>query len=256
MINMIRAEKYRLTKTKGFYIFWGLILLIIGLDLGTNSIGTIGLGIGIDEMVTYSKDIMFVMGNFNFYFLLLMPIFSIIIGEFSDRIVKNTISSATSKGRYFIYKYVICVGYGLLVFLVVNIGFYGLHFLFRPNNARADFGLFLTRVMSQVPVILMLLSVFVMAAFLMRKGAAYNSVMILIPFLFEVILGICMNIPGLKNIDVLLKIVKYELSTVMYNLGGGIDQGAGYFRNVMIGCFAITVISFVIGYRSFKKREL
>ena len=32
MINMIRAEKYRLTKTKGFYIFWGLILLVVILD--------------------------------------------------------------------------------------------------------------------------------------------------------------------------------------------------------------------------------
>ena len=258
MINMIRAEKYRLTKTKGFYIFWGLILLVVILDLATNTIGAIGLGVGIDtdEMPTYTKDIMFLMGNFNFYFFLLMPVFSIVVGEFSDHIVKNTISSAISKSRFFVYKYVICVVYGVLVFLVVNVGFYGLYAIFRSDYGRADFGVYMSRVMGQLPLIVMLLSVFVTVAFLFRKGAAYNSVMIIAPFLFEVILGICMAIPGLKDFSFLSKVIRYEVSTVMYNIGSGIDFMGSYYRNILIACVAITVLTFLIGYSSFKKREL
>ena len=114
----------------------------------------------------------------------------------------------------------------------------------------------MSRVMGQLPLIVMLLSVFVTVAFLFRKGAAYNSVMIIAPFLFEVILGICMAIPGLKDFSFLSKVIRYEVSTVMFNIGSGIDFMGSYYRNILIACVAITVLTFLIGYSSFKKREL
>lgn len=259
MINMIRAERYRLTKTKGFYIFWILILTLIAVDVLTNSVGGIGLGMGIPEGVTYSKDIMFLSTNMNFYFFLLMPVFSIVIGEFTNNIVKNTISSAVNKSRYFVYKYIICMVYGVLVFLFSNFLFYGLRTLFHPaNDPNGAFDVFVSRMMSQLPLIIALLSVFIMVAFLLRKGAAYNSALMLTPFLFMLVVGILGEIPGVKDSSLLLKLEKYELSQTFMHLGirDTILDFSNFYRNVLIICAVATIGSFLIGYYTFKKREL
>lgn len=133
MLNMARADFYRLWHSKGFYITQIALILLILISILTNSVGVIAGG---DENLyafqaaqnkltwtaVRSIQVMSSMTSALIYFLL--PLFIMTIGfEFSRKIYKNPLSSGMSRLNYFISKYCvfILITFCQFIFMYVTI---------------------------------------------------------------------------------------------------------------------------------------
>ena len=130
MLNMVRADAYRLFHSKGFYITQILLVAIVVFSISLEGVATI-LG-GNDALSNFqntntkfawnavqSVKLMSSMASVLIYFLL--PLFVMTIGfEFSRKIYKNPLSSGMSRFNYFCSKY----GVFLLIELCQFIFFY------------------------------------------------------------------------------------------------------------------------------------
>ena len=93
---------------------------------------------------------------------------------------------------------------------------------------------------------------FIFLAFFFKKGAAFNSIVIISPLVYSVILSILCDIDSAQKITE--KLVKFEVSTMIGNLALGCSQS--YRTDCYIVSAAVTVISCVLGYITWKNREV
>lgn len=254
MINMIKSELYRITKSKGIWIFWIVAALNYAISIIFKQEG--GLMLGTAPEAVYADnikmDISQVGMNFTFYFLLLIPVFGVITAEFSEHTVKNSISSSISKNMFFISKYVFALVYSLISFTAANYLFYIINRLVNGDKYSSPIADFSKAFFTQLPLFVMTVSVFILLAFLLRKGAAFNAVTIIFPFAYSMVMQILESIKSTKKAgDALAKI---ELSSMMFRLA--LDPSDSYRNKCYILCAVVIVISFVLGYLSFTKSEL
>ena len=252
MINMMRAELYRLTKSKSFYVFWIGSVLTFLISVIYQSPGGISFGAPLDYSDDIKLDIVQTAMNFTFYFFLIIPVFCIISSEFSEHTIKNTITSAVSKKKYFTAKYVFTLVYSLLSFLTVNILFYIVNRIVNGENYSSPIGEYAKALFGQFPLFIAIVSVFIFLAFLFRKGAAFNAVTIITPIVYTTVSLVLFGIGGTKKTAE--KLLSYEISTMISRLAIGCTDS--YRAKCYIGCAAVTVLSFVLGYVLFTKREL
>ena len=92
MTNMMKADLYRITKSKSFYIFWIVNAILYLINIAAKDFGGINFGGPSFVPEDVKMDIGAVAMNFNFYFLSILPVFGIIIAEFSEHTIKNTIT--------------------------------------------------------------------------------------------------------------------------------------------------------------------
>lgn len=256
MINMIKAELYRLTKTKGIYIFWIITAAIYGISIAIQEEGGIFLGAALEDTVSLTEvrklDILQVSSNFNFYYLLLIPVFAVIASEFGEHTVKNAISSSISKGQYFIYKYVFALVFSLICFTIANYLFYIANRLINGDDFSSPVGEYSKALAKQFPMFIAIVSAFIFIAFLVRKGAVFNSLTIIFPLVYTMVSGILYGMDNTKKVGEAL--LKHELSVMISGLTLGVSNST---RNeYYIICAVVTVMSFVLGYLSFTKSEI
>lgn len=252
MINMFKAELYRLTKTFGFYLFWVLALGTLSLTIVMKDPGGISLGAPMTFADDTKMDICQVAFNFTFYFLLIAPVFSIIAGEFSEHTVKNTITSGISKKMFFVEKALFTLLYCMVSFLAANYLFWGANRLINGEDYSSSIGDFSKAVLSQVPLFMAIVSVFIFVAFLFKKGAAFNAVTIITPILVTTVELLIYGIKSTKSLGETL--LKYELSTMINSLALGCTDS--YRAKCYIISAAAIAISFIFGYISFTKTEI
>lgn len=256
MINMIKAELYRMTKTKGIWLFWIFTALIFFISMVYKEPG--GIMFGPVDMELPSNpykvklDIGQVSFNFTFYFLLLIPVFSVIVAEFNEHTVKNTISSSVSKSLYFVSKFVFALVYSLLSFMAANFLFYFVNRLVNGSKYSSPIENFVKAFFTQLPLFVAVISAFIFLAFLLRKGAAFNAVTIIFPLAYTMVSQIMSGIESANNVGE--KLMKYDLSVMMCNLA--ISPTDSYRSKCYIICAAVTVLSFGLGYLSFTKTEI
>lgn len=251
MINMFRAELYRLSRTKGFYIFWALSILSFMISVISGQPGGISFGTFID-ISNCKTDISQLAYNFTYYYLLIMPVFGAITSEFNEQTVKNTISSAVSKKNYFIYKYVFSMIYSLISFAVLNYMYYFLNRIANGNEHSSEIGVFSATLLRQMPLFAAIISLFIFFAFLLRKGAVFNAVTILTPTVYSLT---SFSLYKIENTQKFAEhLLKYELGTMIVQLTLNTDS------SYMIKCYMISaviiILSFTLGYISFTKKEL
>lgn len=252
MINMFKAELYRLTKTLGFYLFWVIALGTLSLSIIMKDPGGVSLGAPMTFADDTKLDVCQVAFNFTFYFLLITPVFSIIAGEFSEHTVKNTITSGISKKMFFVEKALFTLLYCMVSFLAANYLFWGANRLINGEDYSSSIGDFSKAVLSQVPLFMAIVSVFIFVAFLFKKGAAFNAVTILTPILITTVELILYGIEKTKSVAE--KLLKYELSSMIHNLALGCD--GDYRAKCYIFSAAAIAVSFVFGYLCFTKTEI
>lgn len=250
MINMIRADFYRLKRTKGFYLFWIITFALYAITIFSKLSGGVNVGNSTNGAVG-KLDLEQVSSNFNFYFLLIMPVFAFILTDFSEKTVKNTISSAISRKRYFITKYILTEIYAVIAFVISNYAFYFVNRLVNGDEYSSDIMVFTKAVAKQLPLVFAMVSAFIMIAFITKKAASFNAITIIFPFIYMVIAQI-LNACGAK------KLFKYLRDLdVSYNF----EKLAGvttdhYLMLCCIGCAIITIITGIIGYTYFTKSEI
>ncbi|MBE6851414.1 MAG: hypothetical protein E7504_06730 [Ruminococcus sp.] len=253
MINMMKADLYRITKTKGFYIFWILIVLTYLLNIATKDFGGVKFGGGPSLIPEGIKmDIGSVAMNFNFYFFSIIPVFGIIIAEFSEHTIKNTITSAISKQKYFFSKYAFTLLYAVTAFLFSNYAFYFVNRIVNGTEYCSSLSDFSVAFFRQLPLMIAIFSLFIGLAFLLRKGALFNAVTIITPIVYTSASVTLYTIETTQKLAE--KLLNYDINTMLSRLA--LECSDEYRRNCYCISAAVIVLSFVIGYFSFTKREL
>lgn len=253
MINMLKADVYRLTRSKGTLFFWLIILLTYAISICTKSAGGISLGAPMPDVEGIKMDIQQVSKNFTWYYLFIFPVYTIVAAEFSEKTYKNTITSAISRRAYFLSKYCFTQLYSILSYLVSGIAFYLLNLAINGTDYASSFGEFMKPTLLQLPVLLAVTSLFICLAFLFRKAAVFNAVTIVTPLLYVTLSLILYGIESTREFatDYMLK---YEIGGMLSELAAG--SSASYRNDCMLISAVVLAVSIAIGYLSFTKMEL
>lgn len=255
MFSMWKADLYRIVKSKGFKFYWFAIIFTYGISVALKQGGGLNFGAGpsvtgLDD--TLKMDIVQVGSNFTFFYLFMMPIFGIIVSDFSEKTIKNTISSVINRKKYFIVKYVLTMLYLFVTFVFSNVAFYAINRVVNGSCYASEFGEFMKCVGYQLPILMGFSSLLILVGFIVRKAALFNAICMLTPMLYTSIALIIYQ-AGAK--DFAMKyLLKYELSTALAHVVTLNDMS--YVQNCTILGFVLLVVTFILGYVSFSKFEL
>lgn len=242
-----------MTKSKGFYIFWAVIILTYLLNIIAKDFGGFTFGSGPSLIPQDVKmDIGSVAMNFNFYFFSIFPVFGIIIAEFSEHTIKNTITSAISKCKYFLTKSVFALFYTTVAYLFSNYAFYFINRIVNGSEYSSALSDFSASLFGQLPLMIAIISMLIGLAFLFRKGALFNAVTIITPLIYSSVSGSLYTLESTRKLAE--KLLEYDINTMLTRLA--LECADDYRRNCYFISVAVIVLSFLMGYLSFTKREL
>ena len=194
MIRSFKADIYRLLRSKGTYICLGILTLIYALTLHFKTSGGIAFGIinpeALMDVESVKLDLMQLSRNFNFYYLLLMPVFMIIIPEFSEKTYKNTITSVINTTSFFISKFILSEIVGLILFYIFTFGFYFINNIVNGSKYTSSFSTYTKYTLLQSVIMIAVIAFFIFCAFLFRKASIYNSFLILLPIIANLVCGL------------------------------------------------------------------
>lgn len=277
MINMIKADFYRLIRSKGIYIAIFILLLMIGVDIYTVQPGSIALqintGIEAENELTdmsdaeyqalsmgdlrkimlntkgYAFDKDMLATNMNMYYLFIFVAAIVIAVEFSGNTVKNTLSSAISRRKYFLSK-AVTVNIGCLVIFFLNtyIMYFG-NILFNNKNLASSLGEVTKITLLQLPPILTLISILTGLAFMLKKTSIFNTIAIPLAMVFQLLLSLLTTLFKIKE-----EWLEYELQTMLVKLTG--NPSHSYLWHSYLLCAVIIVVFYLAGYLFFKKSEI
>lgn len=284
MINMIRADLYRIFRGKGIYVAILIMLLMIGTSIYTVSPGSVGqMQVGDVSTVDYSienevfedmdyeevadmstKEYRKVMlkrvknykldqailtANMNLYYIFIFIIAVAIAVDFSGGCIKNTLSSAISRKRYFLSKAVLIFGLSTLFFFLNTYISYFSNLIFNGKNLSSSLWAVTKLTLLQLPPAFALMSILFGIAFLTKKTAVYN--MITIPFImvFQLLLAFVIGTLGLDK-----KYFNYELQIMFGKLAD--NPSNHYMMNSYLLCTVIIVAFILLGWLSFRKVEI
>lgn len=283
MINMIRADLYRIFRGKGIYIAIFIMLAMIGTSIYTVSPGSVGqMQVGdvsttdysienevfddmsyeeVADMSTkeyrkvmlkaknYKLDKAILTANMNLYYVFIFIIAVAIAVDFSGGCIKNTLSSAISRKRYFLSKAVLIFGLSTLTFFLNTYIVYFSNLIFNGKNLSSSLWEVTRLTLIQLPPALALMSLLMGIAFLARKTAVYN--MITIPFImvFQLLFAFAVGTLGLDK-----KYLNYELQIMFGKLAA--DPSNHYILNSYLLCAVIIVGFTLLGWLSFRKMEI
>ncbi len=252
MINMMRAELYRLTKSRGFWFFWIISIGSMMLSVAFHEAGGVSLGAPLQYDDDVKMDITQLAMNFTYYFLLIIPVYSIIAVEFNEHTIKNTISSAISRKMYFVSKFLFSLVYSLGSYVISCYLFYFVNKAVNGSKYSSSVGDFSKALFRQLPAFAAIVSVFILIAFLVKKGAALNAVSIITPIAYTSIALVMYGIKSTKTVAEHL--LKAEISTVLSKLALGCSDS--YLAKSYIAFAVMLTASALLGYLVFTKREL
>lgn len=282
MINMIKADLYRITKNIAFYIAVGLVLLMIGVSIYLVQPGTVGqTSVGDVSTAQYSqetqlddmsvqdiydlsaKDIRKVMlnmegyeldkdvlaSNMNLYYIFIFIVVLAIAVDFSAGSVKNTLSSAISRNRYFLSKTLFVFGICILIFFMNTYVCYFANLIFNDGKVSSDLWTVTKISFLQIPPMLALMSILIGLAFTFRKTSVFNVIAIPLVMVFQIIMSLVITLFNLDS-----KITDFELQIMIGRLA---DEPSGnYIAKSYIYCAVIIIAFLSLGYTSFRKSEI
>lgn len=279
MLNLIKADLFRIFKSKGIYIV--IILLIASACMSAYSLSPVSMGLNLgeednnkmynltDEQLNelyntvsiedtrdillnygdYSLDVAVVAKNNNLYYLFIAVIVFVIGSDFSNNTIKNTISTNISKRKYYFSKLVTALILGtLLIFLNAFFSHFA-NIILNGQSFVSPFTDVLLIIIKQLPLLYAMISILLMLNVIIRKAPLYNGITIPLVMTFQLVLT-----TAIKFLDLPNYIINYEWETALTKLSLSPDltyllQTLGFWAVV----FAITVI---IGYNNFKARDI
>ncbi|MCM1133657.1 MAG: ABC transporter permease [Ruminococcus flavefaciens] len=278
MINIIKADLYRIVRNKAFYIAVAILLLMLGMSIYMVQPGMIGMTTASPEYesmgemsdmsyeelnkltITDMREMMLktedyeldrdIAGqNMNLYYVFIFIASIIITTDFSNKSVKNTLSSAISRNKYFFSKILlvnlICVALLLLNNYLAHFG----NIIFNSEDISASIGDITKVTLLQIPPVLASTSLLTGFAFMIRKNAVFNTVSIPFVMVFQVIASLAVQLLNISP-----KFLNYELQAMFMYLSG--EPTDNYIRNSFIVCAVIVIVFNAIGYMCFKKSEI
>jgi hypothetical protein len=184
----------------------------------------------------------------NLYYVFIFVAALAVAVDFSGGSVKNTLSSAISKNRYFISKTLFTTIVCLLIFFANT---YISHFaiiIFDNEKFVASLGTVTKVTLLQLPAILALVSILNGLAFTVKKTAVFNTVSIPLVMVFQTVMGLVSSFVDIE------KYMDYELQVMLGRLA--YNPSNSYILHSYIICLVIIVVFTAMGYFAFKKSEI
>lgn len=280
MLNIIKSDIFRIIRGKAIYVAIIVMMImaissIIGMAPGR--IGIVSTNTQIMEDSTENQELQekinntsslletrkiikeygefeldrqIIGANINLYYIFIVIVFIIICVDLSDSTVKNTLSSAISRKKYYLSKLMTTLILGTILILINN---YAIYFLNIPINGikfSTNFIEFTKLTLLQLPIMYGIISLLVCIAFITRKKAIYNSIAIPLIIVVQLIL---MGIIALFKLDSSI-MTNWEIQYILSNL---VENPTTKYiiKTFLLGAAYILIFN-IIGYVSFKKAEI
>lgn len=281
MINMIKADFYRVFKSIAIYIGIAIMLFIIGSsiylvqpgNIGTINVNTVSTNetysSPLDDMTLiemqnlnisdfrkamlksegYELDRNILAQNINLYYVFIFVAALAVAVEFSGGKVKNTLSSAISRNKYFASKTLFVTLICLLIFFANTYITYFANIIFNNKNVASSLGTVTKITFMQLPAILALVSVLNGIAFITKKTSFFNTISIMLVMVFQLLLNFAVML-----FDIDEKYANYELQIMLGKLAN--NPSHSYMAHSYVICAVIIIVCNLLGYLSFKKSEI
>lgn len=276
MFNIIKSDLYRLFKSKGFYIVIGIVIIMAIVSVVSMSPGHIGLSVGsnidVSDTETLSKissanslgefrDIMKSFGTFkldreiigqnvNLYYMFIVFVVIILTKDFSNKSIKNTLSSAISRKKYYISKLILILGISTLLILFNNYLSYFLNLAVNGKEFASSISEITQMTIYQLPLLYGIISLLVSIAFITRKTSMFNTISI--PFIMVSQL-VVITITSMFRIKADW-FTNYELQYALVNLTN--NPTNSYILKCSLLGIGYIVIFGLIGYYVFRNAEI
>ena len=284
MINMLKADLYRLIRSKGFYIAMLILLLTIGISIYFVSPGYFGINDSAGTMddnvaaqmqsvmsqlskeeqqsISISKlreimltvegyeldrDILSV--NMNLYYIFIFMAAIILTVDFSGGSVKNTLSSAISRNKYYLSKLcLITLCCTAILFLNTYIVYFA-NILFNGKSLASSLGTVTKITLLQLPPTLALASILTDIGFMTKKTSLFNTITIPLIMVSQIVLRVVALIFEIKE-----EFMYYEFQQMLRKLAN--NPTDTYILNSFLVCAVVIVVFNLLGYLSFRKAEI
>jgi ABC-type transport system involved in multi-copper enzyme maturation permease subunit len=282
MINMIKADCYRMLHSAPIYIAFGVMLMMMGIGVYMMEPGAIGLvltetsaeevAVATDETAsnaqgvldsssigeyrkamkkssTYKLDKDILAQNMNLYYIFIFVAALAVAVDFSGGSIKNTLSSAISRKKYFVSKSVFITLFCLVMFFANTYITYFANRLFNGANMSSGLASVTKISLLQLPAVLALSSLLTGIAFLTKKTSIFNTITIPFIMLFQILLNVARSLFQIKE-----KYLQYELQIMIGKLAD--DPANSYLIHSYLFCGIIIVVFLTAGWASFRKTEI
>ncbi len=288
MINMIKADFYRVFRGAGIYIGLGLLLLLIAMSVYDVSPGYVGVSGGLtgDESdgegtvpsggnpmiegmtyeevsamsvseyrklkltaVEYELDRDILGSNINLYYVFIFLAAVVVTADFSAGCTKNTLSSTVCRRKYFVSKVITVFLLALLLFFLNTYLVYFFNLIFNGRNFTSSLWTVTKISLLQLPPMLALVCVLLGIAFSVKKTSLYNTIAIPLDVVLQLVLMAAVQLFGAPS-----KIFSYLFQNMFDMLAG---EPAGRYLLESYGiCAAVAVVFITVGYLAFQKAEI
>lgn len=276
MINIIKSDLYRIFKGKTIYITLAIVIIITIVSCVSMSSGYIGVSTGseltpfdtetrialneannlieyrniIKNLGAFELDRQIIGQNGNLYYLFIVIVVISLSTDFSNKSIKNTLSSAITRKQYYLSKLMLITFLGTLFVLFNNYFSYFLNLIINGADFAMPFIEAAKITLLQLPLLYGIISLLVCFAFVLQKTALFNTVSISFIIVLQIL------IIGITN---LFKIKQnwfydYEFQAALAKLA---DTPANKYIIIctLLGMVYIIVFN-IIGYSIFKKCEI
>lgn len=259
MFNTLRADFYRLFRSKGFYITQILLLLLVFLSVLTEAIGTMGVQIDeLDQLQTTFDELtwtgaqvlstMSTMSVFLLYFCL--PLLTLTIGyDLTRSTNKNLLTSGVSRLNFFVSKYLVFV-----VFSIYQLFFYyAVAFLTASvKNGVGEFGNgFLTNFLRafgiQVLCLHAVFAVAILVLYLLFSNVSAVITVVVFPLAISVMQMIFPKVSFFQYINFQTNMNAAWIETI---------GPENYWLKVAVSCILFIFVSLTISYQVFRRKNL
>lgn len=277
MINMIKADTYRIVRSTGIYIALALMLLMIAMSIYVVEPGRIMVNVNTNTVVEndlsnmsydevqdlslsdyrklmlktkgYQLDRDILAYNMNLYYIFIFVAVLVVTMDFSGSCAKNTLSSAISRKKYFLSKLASVTLCCMVLFFLNTYIVYFANIIFNNKNLASDIGTVTKISLLQLPPILALVSFLTGLAFVLKRTAIFNT--ITIPFFLIGQTLLSFAFAAFKIPD---KYFNYEVQKMLVNLAD--DPSKEYILKSFLLCAVVIVVCNVAGWMFFRKAEI
>lgn len=277
MINLMRADLYRIVRGKGIYIALALMIAMIGLSIYLCEAGSLALyvsteaemssdlnnmsyeeiqGLSMKELREimlngegYELDRDILAHNMNLYYVFIFVVAIVVAADFSGSCVKNTLSSSISRKQYFFAKLGFNTLCCLVLFFLNTYLSYFANIIFNNQNLASSLGTVTKISLMQLPPILALVSILTGFSFILKRTAIFNTIMIPFFMIVQLLLSLAANFLKLSEEQ-----VSYDIQVMLSKLA--YHPSDSYILNSYIICGVVIIVFVLLGYLSFYKAEI
>lgn len=253
MMNMFKADMYRMLRSKGMYAFIAVVVAAAASAIAFKTM--VGFINGYDP--TYitnglKTDVRNAGMNFNYYYMFLIPTSVLLIADFGENTIKNTLSSVTTKTKYYGFKWLLLQCVCIISFLFGNTVYYSFNRLINGSQYSSEASEYFSIIVMQLPAVTAMISLFVFLSFVIRKSSVFNLFALVVPLAYSSLIGLLTLFDSTKEFAQQY-MTRLDFSNVFQDIAGRVDMT--YIVKIITSCIILTILFFFAGLRIYNRSE-